>query len=257
MYPSGNDLKADSNYASDRIFVEYGAGAIITITAILCTLFEIVDTTIVPWRWMICGNAGATLTEVGWWLRLTPSVTWTIKTHDKLVIDTVWPQELFCRFGLYFYDLFLCVAMPRVWEIHSVFAGYWWRRITVTSQTIITEKLPGGKRSMVQAIYGCGCDYWSNAGPPPLAVISFTIIPFAADILYQYSHYVIATLFTLQYVRSPKYVPYKSSARDVDWLCIICWQSQLARCNTCLKRADDDDWFNSTTIIVRLQWQLL
>ena len=48
--------------------VEYGAKrAIITITAILCALLEIVDTTIVNVALNdMKGNLGATTTEVGW-----------------------------------------------------------------------------------------------------------------------------------------------------------------------------------------------
>ena len=48
--------------------VEYGARrVIVTITAILCALLEIVDTTIVNVAITdMRGNLGATLTEVGW-----------------------------------------------------------------------------------------------------------------------------------------------------------------------------------------------
>ena len=48
--------------------VEYGARrVIITITAILCALLEIVDTTIVNVALNeMKGNLGATLSEVGW-----------------------------------------------------------------------------------------------------------------------------------------------------------------------------------------------
>ncbi len=48
--------------------VEYGARrAIITVTAILCALLEIVDTTIVNVALTdMKGNLGSTLTEIGW-----------------------------------------------------------------------------------------------------------------------------------------------------------------------------------------------
>src|SRR5947208_16897621 len=55
------------SFSQDSL-VEYGSRrAIITITAIICTLLEIVDTTIVNVAITdMRGNLGATLTEVAW-----------------------------------------------------------------------------------------------------------------------------------------------------------------------------------------------
>jgi len=66
--------------------VEYGSRrVIITVTAIMCALLEIVDTTIVNVSLNdMQGNLGAT---------------------TELVSPAVWPKKLFCRFYLTVYDL--------------------------------------------------------------------------------------------------------------------------------------------------------
>jgi len=60
---------------------------------------------------------------------------------------------------------------------------------------------------------------------------------------------VIATLLTLQFVRSPKYAE-KSAAKDVDWIGIGFLALFVGCLQYVLEKGQEKDWFNDNTIIV-------
>jgi DHA2 family multidrug resistance protein len=60
---------------------------------------------------------------------------------------------------------------------------------------------------------------------------------------------VIATLLTLQFVRSPKYAE-KTASADIDWLGIALLAIAVGSLQYVLEKGQDDDWFNSQTIVV-------
>ena len=85
----------------------------------------------------------------------------------------------------------------------SFFAGLRGGALLVTSQTIITESYPVEKRGMAQAIYGLGVIIGPTLGPL-WAVTSLQIIP--GHIFYiNIPIGIIATLLTIQFVRSPRF----------------------------------------------------
>ncbi len=233
--------------------VEYGARrVIITITAIMCALLEIVDTTIVNVALNeMRGNLGATLTEVGW------VITAYAIGNVIIVPMTSWLSQQFGRSNYFAASIvlfticsFLCGNSTNIWELvfFRFMQGIGGGALLVTSQTIITESYPVEKRGMAQAIYGLGVIIGPTLGPPlggyivdhfnwPL--IFYINIPIG----------VIATLLTLQFVRSPKYGE-KSKVKDVDWLGIGLLAIAVGSLQYVLEKGQDDDWFNSTTIIV-------
>jgi DHA2 family multidrug resistance protein len=118
--------------------------------------------------------------------------------------------------------------------------------LLVTSQTIITESWPPEKRGMAQAFYGMGVIIGPTLGPPlggyitehfhwPL--IFYINIPLG----------IIATLLTLQFVRSPKYAE-KSSVSDIDWAGIGLLAVFVGSLQYVLEKGQEEDWFNSNLI---------
>src|ERR1700709_353353 len=201
--------------------VEYGARRIIiTITAILCALLEIVDSTIVNVALNdMRGNLGATLTEVGW------VITAYAIGNVIIVPMTSWLSQQFGRRNYFAASIiiftvcsFLCGNASGIWElvIFRFIQGLGGGALLVTSQTIITESYPPEKRGMAQAIYGMGVIVGPTLGPPLGGyIVDHSSWP---NIFYiNIPIGVIATLLTLQYVRTPKYGE-KKSAREVDWL---------------------------------------
>lgn len=133
--------------------VEYGARrVIITITAILCALLEIVDTTIVNVALNeMKGNLGATLSEVGW-------VITAYAIGNVIVVPmTSWLSQQFGRRNyfaasiiIFTFCSFLCGNATNIWELvfFRLLQGIGGGALLVTSQTIITESYPIEKRSM-------------------------------------------------------------------------------------------------------------
>jgi len=233
--------------------VEYGSRrVIITITAIICALLEIVDTTIVNVALNdMKGNLGATTSEIGW-------VVTAYAIGNVIIIPmTSWLAQQFGRRNYFAASIilftifsYLCGNASGIWElvIFRFMQGIGGGALLVTSQTIITESYPVEKRSMAQAIYGLGVIIGPTLGPPLGGFIT-------DHFSWPYIFYiniplgVIAALLTLQFVRSPKYSE-KSLMADIDWLGIGLLAMFVGSLQYILEKGQDDDWFNSSTIII-------
>src|SRR6185369_5798953 len=214
-------------------------------------LLEIVDTTIVNVALNdMRGTLGATLTEVGW------VVTAYAIGNVIIVPMTSWLSQQFGRRNYFAASIilftvcsYLCGNATGIWELvlFRFLQGIGGGALLVTSQTIITESYPVEKRGMAQAIYGLGVIIGPTLGPP----LGGYIVYHAS---WPYIFYinipigVIATLLTLQFVRSPKYGE-KSASRDIDWLGIGLLALTVGSLQYVLEKGQDDDWFNSSTII--------
>jgi len=235
--------------------VEYGARrAIITITAIVCALLEIVDTTIVNVALSdMKGNLGATTSEIGW------VITAYAIGNVIIVPMTSWLSNQFGRRNYFAASIilfticsFLCGNASTIGELvlFRFLQGVGGGALLVTSQTIITESYPVEKRGMAQAIYGLGVIIGPTLGPPLGGWIIDNIQggwPFIFYINIPLG--IIATLLTLQFVRSPKYGE-KSAARDVDWLGIALLATFVGSLQYVLEKGQEEDWFANTTITI-------
>jgi len=233
--------------------VEYGARrTVITLTAILCALLEIVDTTIVNVALNdMRGNLGATLSEVGW------VITAYAIGNVIIVPMTSWLSQQFGRRNYFAASIiiftifsFLCGNSTSIWELVTFrfLQGIGGGALLVTSQTIITESYPVEKRAMAQAIYGLGVIIGPTLGPPLGGFIVdnynwpnifFINIPIG----------IAATLLTLQFVKSPKYSE-KKSIKQVDWMGIFLLSITVGSLQYILEKGHEDDWFESSLILL-------
>lgn len=233
--------------------VEYGARRIIiTITAILCALLEIVDTTIVNVALPeMKGNLGSTLSEVGW------VITAYAIGNVIIVPMTSWLSQQFGRRNYFAASIiiftifsFLCGNADNIWELVAFrfLQGVGGGALLVTSQTIITESYPLAKRSMAQAIYGLGVIIGPTLGPP---LGGYIVDNFSWPFIFYINIPIgiIATLMTIQFVKSPKYSE-KRNAKDVDWLGILLLAVTVGSLQYILEKGHEDDWFESNTIIL-------
>ncbi|MEP7277239.1 MAG: DHA2 family efflux MFS transporter permease subunit [Bacteroidota bacterium] len=233
--------------------VTYGAARlVITLTAIMCALLEIVDTTIVNVALNdMKGNLGASISEVGW-------VVTAYAIGNVIIIPmTSWLSQQFGRRNYFAASImlftlcsFLCGNANSIWElvIFRFIQGAGGGALLVTSQTIITESYPPEKRGMAQAIYGLGVIIGPTLGPPLGGyIVDHSSWP---NIFYiNIPIGVIATLLTLQFVKSPKYGE-KSSPRDIDWIGIALLAICVGSLQYVLEKGQDDDWFNDTAITI-------
>ncbi len=235
----------------EESLVEYGSRrVIITITAIFCALLEIVDTTIVNVALKdMQGNLGATLTEIAW------VITAYAIGNVIIVPMTSWLSAQFGRRNYFAVSImiftvcsFLCGNADNIWELvfFRFIQGLGGGALLVTSQTIITESYPAEKRSMAQAIYGMGVIIGPTLGPPLGGyIVDHYSWPYIFYINIPIG--VIATLLTLQFVRSPKYAA-KKSRKEIDWAGISLLALSVGALQFVLERGQEDDWFNSSVI---------
>lgn len=232
--------------------VEYGSRrVIITITAVFCALLEIIDTTIVNVALNnMKGSLGATLSEVSW------VITAYSIANVIIVPMTSWLSQQFGRRNyfaasviLFTFASFLCGNASGIVElvIFRFIQGLGGGALLVTSQTIITESYPPEKRAMAQAIYVLGVIVGPTLGPP---LGGYIVDHFSWPYIFYINIPVgiIATLLTLQFVRSPKYAE-KRPASEVDWLGIFLLMVAVGSLQYILEKGQEDDWFNSKLII--------
>lgn len=232
--------------------VEYGfRRAIITITAILCALLEIVDTTIVNVALNdMRGSLGASLTDIAW------VITAYAIANVIIIPMTSWLSKQFGRRNYFATSVviftvasFLCGNADNIWElvIFRFIQGLGGGALLVTAQTIITESYPIAKRGMAQAIYGMGVIVGPTLGPPLGGYI-------VDNFSWPYIFYInipigiLATMLTLLYVRSPKYGA-KLKANQVDWIGIILLATFVGFLQFVLEHGQQDDWFENSLIL--------
>jgi DHA2 family multidrug resistance protein len=238
---------------SDDDLVEYGyRRVIITITAVLCALLEIVDTTIVNVALThMRGSLGATLTDVAW-------VITAYAIANVIVIPmTSWLSQQFGRRNYFVASIiiftvcsFLCGNATNIWELVAFrfVQGMGGGALLVTAQTIITESYPVAKRGMAQAIYGMGVIVGPTLGPPLGGYLVDTYS-------WPYIFYIniplgiIATILAISFVRSPKYGE-KLKANQVDWWGIILLTAFIGSLQFVLEHGQQDDWFNDSLIVL-------
>src|SRR5678815_1509664 len=231
--------------------VEYGSRrVIITITAIVCALLEIVDTTIVNVALNdMKGNLGATTSEVGW------VVTAYAIGNVIIVPMTSWLSRQFGRRNYFAVSImlftvcsYLCGQATGIWELvlFRFLQGIGGGALLVTSQPIITERYPPEKRGMAQAIYGMGVIVGPTLGPP---LGGYIVDHFSWPYIFYINIPlgVIATLLTLQFVRSPRYTE-RSAAKDIDWTGIGLLAIFVGCLQYVLEKGQEEDWFNNSTI---------
>lgn len=232
--------------------VEYGfRRVIITITAVLCALLEIVDTTIVNVALNnMRGSLGATLNDVAW-------VITAYAIANVIVIPmTSWLSQQFGRRNYFAASIiiftvasFMCGNASTIWELVAFrfIQGLGGGALLVTAQTIITESYPIEKRGMAQAIYGMGVIVGPTLGPP---LGGYLVDHFSWPYIFYINIPIgiVASLLTLSFVRSPKYGE-KLKSNQVDWLGIVLLSTFIGSLQYVLEHGQQDDWFNDDWIV--------
>ena len=232
--------------------VEYGfRRVIITITAVLCALLEIVDVTIVNVALTnMRGSLGASLTDIAW------VITAYAIANVIIIPMTSWLSQQFGRRNyfavsiiIFTFSSFMCGNASNIWELvfFRFIQGLGGGALLVTAQTIITESYPVAKRGMAQAIYGMGVIVGPTLGPPLGGyIVDHYSWPYIFYINIPIG--IAATLLTLSFVKSPKYGD-KLKSNQVDWWGIIFLTAFIGSLQYVLEHGQQDDWFNNKGIV--------
>jgi len=223
---------------------------IITITVIMASLLELIDTTIVnvsiP---QIQGNLGATLEDVAW-------VTTGYAVANVIVLPmSGWLGSFFGRKNYYMASIllftiasFLCGNAHSLDEliIFRIIQGVAGGGLISTSQAILIETWPREEIGTATALFGLGAVVGPTVGPTIGGWITdnyswpwifYVNIPVGA----------LALFLTYTFVRT---TPKDGKGKPIDWWGIGLLALAVGSLQVILEKGESEDWFAKTYILV-------
>lgn len=223
---------------------------IITITVIMASLLELIDTTIVNVSLpQIQGNLGATLEDVAW------VVTGYAVANVIILPMSGWLGSFFGRRNYYLASIiiftiasFLCGNAHSLDEliVFRVIQGFAGGGLISTSQAILIETWPPEQIGTATALFGLGAVVGPTVGPTIGGYITdnfswpwifYVNIPVGA----------LAAFLTLTYVHP---TPRVGKGKPIDWWGILLLAIAVGSLQTILEKGEDEDWFAKTYILV-------
>ncbi|MBK9733253.1 MAG: DHA2 family efflux MFS transporter permease subunit [Chitinophagaceae bacterium] len=224
---------------------------IITLTVILASLLELIDTTVVNVSLpQIMGNLGATLEDVGW------VVTAYAVANVIILPMSGWLSLKFGRRNYFIFSIilftvasFFCGNAHNIWELIAFrfIQGLGGGGLLSTAQAILIETWPKEQLGMATAMFGLGVVVGPTLGPTLGGYITdhfswpwifYINIPLG----------IIATMFTLEYIRGKR--DKSMSNQRIDWLGIFLLTVSVGSLQIVLERGESEDWFETPYISV-------
>ena len=223
---------------------------IITITVIMASLLELIDTTIVNVSLpQIQGNLGATLEDVAW-------VTTGYAVANVIVLPmSGWLGSFFGRKNYYMASIllftiasFLCGNAHSLDELVAfrIIQGIAGGGLISTSQAILIETWPREEIGTATALFGLGAVVGPTVGPTIGGWITdnyswpwifYVNIPVGA----------LALFLTYTFVRK---TPKDAKGKPIDWWGIALLAVAVGSLQTILEKGESEDWFAKTYILV-------
>ncbi|WP_183575442.1 DHA2 family efflux MFS transporter permease subunit [Mucilaginibacter sp. X5P1] len=223
---------------------------IITITVIMASLLELIDTTIVNVSLpQIQGNLGATLEDVAW-------VTTGYAVANVIVLPmSGWLGSFFGRKNYYMASIllftiasFLCGNAHSLDELimFRIIQGIAGGGLISTSQAILIETWPREEIGTATALFGLGAVVGPTVGPTIGGWITdnyswpwifYVNIPVGA----------LALFLTYTFVRK---TPKDGRGKPIDWWGIALLAVAVGSLQTILEKGESEDWFAKTYILV-------
>jgi len=223
---------------------------IITITVVLSSVIELIDTTIVNVSLpQMMGNLGATLDEIAW------VITAYVFANVIVVPMASWFAALFGRRNyfagsivLFTIASFFCGHATSIWELvlFRFIQGAGGGALMSTSQSILVETFPPEELGFATGLFGLGVVVGPTIGPTLGGWITdnyswpwvfYVNIPVG----------IVATVLTLTFIHDPKEPRHIGS---VDWWGILLLVVGVGSLQIVLDRGERDDWFAAPYITV-------
>lgn len=221
---------------------------IITITVIMASLLELIDTTIVNVALPdIMGNLGATLEDAGW------LVTGYAVANVIVLPMSGWLGDRFGRKNYFLASIllftiasFLCGNATSLTELilFRILQGLAGGGLLSTAQAILMETWPREEIGMATALFGLGAVVGPTVGPTiggylvdngEWPDIFYVNIPVGA----------VAAFLVSMFVReSPRY----AKGKPIDWWGIILLAIGVGSLQTVLEKGESEDWFETPYI---------
>lgn len=228
---------------------------IIVVTVVLCTLLEVIDTSIVNVALtQMMGNLSATQQEVSW-------VVASYAIANVIVIPmTGFLAEQFGRRNYYLGSVILftlasmlCGQSTTIWELVAFrfVQGIGGGALIATSQAILIDTFPPKQLPLGQALFGMGVIIGPTIGP--------TLGGYIVDNYnWPWIFYVnvpvgiLASLFTILYIRDPERIKtiIPKPLGEIDWWGVGLLVLGVGSLQFVLEQGESDDWFESATIVL-------
>ena len=229
--------------------VEYGSRrVIITITAILCALLEIVDTTIVNVALNdMKGNLGATTSEVGW------VITAYAIGNVIIVPMTSWLSQQFGRSNYFAASIILftiasilCSMSWNLWSLvfFRVLQGLGGGALIPTASSMMLDRFPRTERGMAMAVFGMGAMMGPMLGP---SIGGWLTDQFSWHMIFLMNVPIgiVEVALALAIIREDRTgIPFQR----VDWFGIAYLAGWLASMQYLLEEGNEHGWFHSPEI---------
>jgi len=231
--------------------IEYGARRyIITVTVVLCTLLELIDTTVVNVATnTLMGNLGATLSEVSWVVAAYAIANVIIVPMSGFLSAAIGRKYYFAgSVTLFTIASLMCGLSNSIWVLvfWRFIQGIGGGALFATSQTILKEIYPPQKIGMAMAMFGMGVIIGPTIGPYlggylvynySWPIIFFVNIPIG----------ILATFLTITYIRDNPFERREDSS--IDWLGIFLLIIGIGSLQLVLEQGERNDWFESRYIV--------
>ena len=222
---------------------------IITITVILASMIELIDTSIVNVALpQMMGNLGATLDQIAW------VVTGYVVANVIVIPMTSWLATIFGRRNYFVGSLvlftvasFFCGHATSLWEmvIFRFIQGAGGGAMLSTSQAILVETFPPEELGLANALFGLGVVVGPTVGP--------TLGGWITDSYsWRWIFYVnlpigvIAVLMAMAFLPDPKET---RKITGVDWAGIALLILGVGSLQIVLERGEAEDWFAARYIV--------
>lgn len=240
------------NVAYDpNLLVEYGfRRTIITITVVLCTLLEILDTTIVNVATTtLMGNLGATVSEISWVIASYAIANVIIVPMSGWLSRQLGRKKYFAgSVALFTFSSFMCGMSGNIWVL------VFWRftqgigggALFATSQTILKEVYPPQKIGMAMAMFGMGVIIGPTLGP---VIGGYIIDHYSWPMIFFVNVPVgiTAVFLTLNYIKDNPFD--QPDNKGIDWMGIFLLILGIGSLQMVLEQGERKDWFESYFIV--------
>jgi len=221
---------------------------IITITVILASLLELIDTTIVNVALPdIMGNLGATLEDAGWIVTGYAVANVIILPMSGWLGDRFGRKNYFITSILVFtFASFLCGQAHSLTELvlFRILQGLAGGGLLSTAQAILMETWPREELGMATALFGLGAVVGPTVGP---TIGGYIVEHFKWPYIFYVNIPVgaIAAFFVSVFVReSPRY----AKGKPIDWWGIALLAAGVGSLQVVLEKGETEDWFQTPYI---------
>lgn len=223
---------------------------IITITVIMASLLELIDTTIVNVALPdMMGNLGATLEDAGW-------VVTSYAVANVIILPmSGWLGDRFGRKNYFIVSIviftiasFLCGNAHSLSELIAfrILQGLAGGGLLSTAQAILMETWPREEIGMATALFGLGAVVGPTVGP---TIGGYIVKHFTWPYIFYVNIPVgaIAAFLVSTFVReSPRY----SKGQPIDWWGILLLAIGVGSLQVVLEKGEQEDWFSTPYIAV-------